>query len=46
MQESISPGYLQRMRQRARKTYGNDFWWQPGEAAPDRAPDFGAAVGN
>lgn len=40
VQESLSPGYLSRMKQRARKDWGQDYWWQPGESAPDRAPDF------
>lgn len=45
LQENVSPGYLARMRDRARKDFGSDYWWTPGEAAPERAPDFGAAVG-
>lgn len=45
MQESLSPGYLQRMKRRAQKEYGQKFWWEPGESAPDRAPDFANAVG-
>lgn len=45
MQEHFSPGYLRRMRQRARRENGQDFWWQPGETMPDRAPALEAAVG-
>lgn len=45
MQEYFSPGYLRRMRQRARKDFGQEFWWEPGEMTPDRAPSIGAAVG-
>jgi hypothetical protein len=45
VQESASPGYLARMKQRAKKEWGQDYWWEPGEALPERAPDFGAAVG-
>ena len=45
IQEMLSPGYLARMRDRARKDWGQDFWWRPGELAPDRAPDLNAAVG-
>lgn len=28
-----------------RKEFGQDFWWAPGEMAPSRAPNIGAAVG-
>lgn len=45
LQENLSPGYLSKMQQRARKDFGQDFWWQPGTGAPDRAPDLGKAVG-
>lgn len=45
LQENMSPGYLSRMRQRAKKDWGQDYWWKPGTGAPDRAPDLGAAVG-
>ena len=27
------------------KDTGQEFWWQPGSAAPSRGPDFGAAFG-
>lgn len=39
-QEALNPGYLARMRARAQKDWGQDYWWSPGEAAPDRAPDL------
>lgn len=45
LQEMLSPGYLARMRARAQKDWGQDFWWRPGETLPSRAPDFGNAVG-
>jgi hypothetical protein len=45
-QEAVNPGYLGRMKARARRDWNQDYYWQPGELAPDRAPDFGAAVGN
>lgn len=45
LQEQASPGYLRRMRKRARKDWDQDYWWAPGEALPDRAPDFSAAAG-
>lgn len=43
--EALSPGYLANMRRKTRKDYGQDWWWEPGEPMPDRAPDLGAAVG-
>lgn len=45
LQENLSPGYLGKMRQRAAKDFGQDYWWKPGTGGPDRAPDFGKAVG-
>lgn len=45
LQEQLSPGYLRRMRKRARNDWGQDWWWAPGEAAPDRAPDVAAVAG-
>lgn len=46
VQESVSPGYLARMRDRARKEWGQDYWWAPGDATPERAPDMSAIGGN
>jgi hypothetical protein len=40
VQESVSPGYLARMKARAQKEWNQDFWWTPGEALPDRAPQM------
>jgi len=45
MQENLSPGYLDRQKTKAYKDWEQDFWWQPGQAAPDRAPDMGAIGG-
>lgn len=45
MQEAMSPGYLARVRNRQRKEWGGSWWWEPGEALPDRGPDFGRAAG-
>ena len=42
--ESLSPGYLAKMKARTRKEYGQDWWWQPGETVPERAPDIEGAV--
>lgn len=40
IQELLSPGYLRRMRERAERDWGQDFWWRPGEELPDRMPDI------
>ena len=45
LQEFFSPGYLRRIERRAKKEFNQSFWWSPGESTPERAPDFGAAVG-
>jgi hypothetical protein len=42
--ESLSPGYLSRMEQRAQKDWGQRYWWKPREATPQRAPDLEAAL--
>lgn len=46
LQENLSPGYLSRMQKRARKEWGQNFWWKPGTGMPDRAPDFTAMGGD
>jgi hypothetical protein len=45
MQEYFSPGYLRQMKQRAYRDYGQRYWWEPGDFAPNRAPDLTAAAG-
>lgn len=45
LQEYLSPGYLGRMRRRAQKDWGQDYWWRPGAGTPNRAPNFGSVVG-
>lgn len=45
LQEYFSPGYLNKMRARARKDFGQDYYWEPGEPLPERAPDIGAVAG-
>jgi hypothetical protein len=45
LQEAANPGYLRRMKQRSRKDWGQEWWWEPGENMPDRAPDLEAAAG-
>lgn len=46
LQELASPGYLSRMRSRASREFGQSFYWDPADAAPERAPDLAAAWGN
>ncbi|MFP3803045.1 hypothetical protein, partial [Paraburkholderia sp. SIMBA_027] len=38
--ESLSPGVTQRNIRRSNQQYGNDYWWKPGEATPQRAPNL------
>lgn len=45
MNESMSPGYLSRVQQRAQKDWGQKYWWAPRDALPQRAPDLAAAGG-
>jgi len=45
LQENLSPGYLSRMKQRARRDWGQGFWWAPGDPLPERAPDLSTAGG-
>lgn len=40
VQESLSPGYLSRVQQRAYKDWGTRYWWKPKDTTPDRAPAF------
>lgn len=45
LQENLSPGYLSKMQQRARKDWNQEYWWRPGTGMPERAPDLTAAGG-
>lgn len=45
LQEYFSPGYLRRMEQRARKEFGQSYWWEPGDYTPRRAPALESAFG-
>lgn len=45
LQENMSPNYLARMRERARKDWGSTYWWAPGKTIPEREPDVGKAIG-
>lgn len=42
-QEALNPGYLSSMRSRYTSEFGSDWWWGPGELAPERAPDLAGA---
>ena len=42
--ESLSPGYLSSIRQRTLRDYQQQWWWEPGETTPERAPDLRAAI--
>lgn len=45
IQEMVSPGYLRRMEKRAKRDYGQEFWWEPGFGLPERGPDLERAIG-
>lgn len=42
--EAMSPGYLNSIRKRTAKEYDQEWWWEPGEFTPDRAPDLGVMI--
>lgn len=42
-QEALNPGYLDSVRSRTEREFGNDWWWSPGPGLPERGPDIGAA---
>ena len=44
-QEAVSPGYLERVQNKARKDWGQEYYWAPGDAMPERAPDLSAMGG-
>jgi hypothetical protein len=46
MQEAASPGYLSRIKNKARKDWRQEYWWEPGTGTPDRAPDLAAVAGD
>ena len=48
VEKSLDPGYDKRMRRierRMQKQTGQQWWWEPGEATPDRAPNLSTAIG-
>lgn len=47
VQSAVDPQYRQgfrRMEDQAKKNYGTQFWWRPGETSPSRGPDLGNAL--
>ncbi|MCG5241407.1 hypothetical protein ACIU1J_27715 [Azospirillum doebereinerae] len=45
IQQLLDPQYREsfsRMEERARRDYSQQFWFRPGQSAPDRPPDLGA----
>lgn len=48
VEKALDPSYSDRMRKiehRMKKQTGQGFWWTPGEATPERAPDLSTAIG-
>lgn len=45
LQNELNPGYLQRSQDRARKEFGQSYWWRPADPTPQRAPNLGAITG-
>ncbi|MBI2798975.1 MAG: hypothetical protein HYX63_01610 [Gammaproteobacteria bacterium] len=41
LQEHWSPGYLAKIKSRARTEFKQDYWWDPGKSIPKRAPNLG-----
>jgi len=46
LQEMASPGYLRRIEQRANREFKQRYYWRPGKALPDRAPNIDRALGS
>lgn len=44
LDEERSQDRFKRQSRSANRDYGQEFWWTPGEAAPERAPDLANAV--
>lgn len=45
LQEAVSPGYLARVENKAKKDWRQGYWWAPDEILPERAPDLAAVAG-
>lgn len=43
MQEAVSPGYLDRMQERAQNERGTTWWWNPQDGVPRGPPNLAAA---
>jgi hypothetical protein len=35
---------FRRIMQDARRNYGQEFWWKPGEVTPERGPELRKAI--
>lgn len=44
MQESVSPGYLDRMQLRAQTQRGQTYYWDPHDNLPSQGPDFAKLI--
>lgn len=45
LQEMVSPGYMRRVEQRAKRDFKQNYYWRPGSVTPDRGPNVERAVG-
>lgn len=45
-QESLSPGYLNRMTTRAQREFKQQYYWKPGTGSPQRSPDLSRVAGD
>lgn len=39
-----APHRFRRIEEKARRDFGQKFWWRPGKSSPERVPDLGAVV--
>lgn len=44
VQDMLSPGYTSRMERRAKKEFGQSYWWSPRDTLPEEAPDLTEAI--
>lgn len=44
LQEHFSPGYLARVKRRAKREFNQEYWWEPGKTTPRRGPDLERAL--
>jgi hypothetical protein len=45
MVDPKAPERFARIEAAAKKNYGQSYWWHRGQTAPERGPDFSAAIG-